>query len=103
MQREVRPATFWYALVEEFENSGFTQAEFAYQKGVNVSTFRRWLYKSRAESIEETAQFVELSTLRKPREPSVFLSFPSGLRLEFSTAPEPSYFASLLQALEESC
>lgn len=40
---------YWTRLVDQFEKSSESQADFAKRVGVNVLTFRTWLYRVRGE------------------------------------------------------
>ena len=50
--------------------AGITHEEFANKNGVNVGTFRKWLYQLRNEKLDESSpQFLELTGYSPPTHP----------------------------------
>ena len=47
MPRSVSAASRWWAIIDEFRQSGLKQAEFCRQRGLSLQTFRKYLYGSR--------------------------------------------------------
>ncbi len=57
----------WRAIIDEFRQSGLTQAEFCQQRGLSLATFRKSLYGSRP--IAKTAAVVEFLPVTSPTPP----------------------------------
>ena len=89
-------------LVEEFERAGLTQRDFAALHGVNVGTFRSWLYKLRREG-RPAAGLTEVSVVSAEveSEAACRLELPGGMVVSFSSAPSPYWLADLSSALVE--
>ena len=50
-------------LLEQFEQSGKTHAQFAAEKGLNVKTFSKWIYDwHHKDEAESEIKFVEIKT-----------------------------------------
>jgi hypothetical protein len=99
---------FWEQLILEFEQTqGVTQRAFAEMKGVNVDTFRQWIYRFRheldnpevrdgtvvrsAKNKVTNASFVEL---KLDASPLVTVRF-GAVAMEFSAVPPPAWVAEL--------
>jgi hypothetical protein len=72
-RRGRRSSAEWARLVDEFRDTGLTQAEFAQARGLNVGTFRQRLYTRRAGAGAGTGggvlgagRFVEVSVAQTP-------------------------------------
>ena len=75
-----------FALIERWERSGLTKAEFAREAGVSINTFHYWFRRYDAEHSSSSPAFVEVAA-----EPSVaianqpaarlHLEFPDGLTI----------------------
>ncbi len=99
-----RGRRFWSKLIEEFEGSqgGDTHEEFAVRRGVEKTTFQKWLYALRNEHRRRTPPAVRflpvrLDGIREERTISVELGGGLGLRVQAGT--DPSYVAVLVAAL----
>ena len=99
---------FWTQVVEEFEGShgDETHEEFASRRGVEKTTFEKWLYAIRkARSRLPAARAVHLLPVRlesKREEHSISLELGGGLGLRIQAGTDPSYVAALVAALR-SC
>ena len=84
-------------LLTEFEKSGLTQTAFAEKHGLNIGTFRGWLYK-RLRSLRSPSEqrFVEVHA--SAAHPSAILRVGS-VELEFAETPPVDYLAELLRRL----
>lgn len=92
----------WISVVDEFEQSGMTQREFARQRRIKLSTLRSWIYKlRRGEEYEEPLRFVEL-TGTAPVAHAVAVGWPGGPQAVFNELPEAAYLAALLRSLMET-
>ena len=100
----------WVEVVEEYEGSGLTQAQFVAQRGVALSTLQSWLRRRRAQGtgavrllpveVVPTAAPVK----REGGEASTALevALPSGVRLAVAPGTDVKYVAQLVEALR-SC
>ena len=99
--------TEWARVVAAFEKSGLTQAEFCAIRGLNVGTFRSWLYRLRNEQgvvrgrEESGPKLVELVALPERPEDSACVVRVGGTEVRFSVRPEVEYLGALLRAVEE--
>ncbi|WP_095982142.1 IS66 family insertion sequence element accessory protein TnpA [Melittangium boletus] len=99
----------WIEVVEEYEGSGLTQAQFVAQRGVALSTLQSWLRRRRAQRTGGVRLLpVEVvptaSPVRTDREASAPLEveLPSGVRLAVAPGTDVKYVAQLVEALR-SC
>jgi hypothetical protein len=95
---------FWSKLIEEFEGSegGETHEEFAARRGVEKTTFQRWLYALRNEHRRRTPPAVRLLPVRvegTQAEPTISVELGGGLELRVQVGTDPSYVAALVAAL----
>jgi hypothetical protein len=93
---------YWRGLVAQFESSPLGQAEFATRHGVNLATFRSWLYRLRGEAGETglglvPASFVEVVAGGSANGDEMACSIRVGAaELRFARAPSAGYLAELL-------
>ena len=91
------------AILEKFAQSGMTQQAFADSEGLNLGTFRGWIYSSRRsrpdESVDEL-RFVEVK-LPSPGSDVVSISLGSTVRIELRELPSVEYLCSLARAFEQ--
>lgn len=98
---------FWEKTVGEYESSEETQAEFARQREVAVTTLRWWIYKLRRErsgSVSFMPVRVVGSTAPTARRGSeagseIEVELKSGVRLRLSTSVDIEYVSALAQRL----
>ena len=92
------------AILDKFAQSGMTQQAFASSEGLNLGTFRGWLYRSRNQDKVEHAEdlrFVELKLPLPLSSPGrVTLLIGDALRLELNELPPVDYLFSLVEALD---
>ena len=125
MRRQYRKREEWLQLIKEFESRpGISHREFALDKGLNIRTFRKWLYLFRQEQAQgykpgdaqiAPFQFVELVSSAPPTIPTHEnstphipeaplppgrLYFKNHAVLELETLPPVSYLSEHLRALE---
>ncbi|MEZ4461421.1 MAG: hypothetical protein R3E66_17230 [bacterium] len=98
---------FWEQMMLEFEGlHGVTQRAFAESRGVNVDTFRQWIYRVRKERQSQAPaematlvrrmssqrrDFVEVQT-----HPSALVTVRLGaVAVEFAAVPPPAWVAEL--------
>jgi transposase-like protein len=96
----------WVEVVEEYERSGLTQAEFVARRGVALSTLQSWLRRWRAQ---RTGPVRLLPVEVAPTQPSAKLAtessapleviVPGGVRLAVVPGTDVGYVAQLVEAL----
>ena len=96
---------FWTKVIEEFESSqaNETHEEFAARRGVEKTTFQRWLYAFRKQHRRRTPPAVRLLPVRvegAQAEPPISLDLGGGLGLRIQVGTDPSYVAALVAALQ---
>ena len=97
---------YWVALVEEFETSRLSRAEFAKAKQIAPTTFLYWLYKIRKEKKAHppVPSFVEVNCVQQSHSDGhVRLEFPNGTTLHFQKRPPPNELNAIIRALNNPC
>jgi len=92
----------WVEVVEEYERSGLTQAEYVARRGVALSTLQAWLRKWRAQRPGPVRLLpVEVAPTPPPGKGSGGLEVvvPSGVRLYVAPGTDVGYVAQLVEAL----
>ena len=95
-------------LLDQYEESGLTQRDFAAQNGLAYSTFTSWLRKARVGASGPSApQWIEASLLhRQPgpsSEPAFVLEWPQGLKLRVPVGFDGADLGRLLDRIDLSC
>lgn len=94
----------WTSLVADFRRSSLTQAEFARLHGLNLHTFRGWIYRLPRHHEPDAPDFLPLRLVEDaPDAPPPGLcevELPTGTILRFTERPDASFLASLLLQLE---
>jgi transposase-like protein len=89
-------------LVSVFRKSGLTQAEFAQQQGLKLSTLHQWLYRSAAnKKIRKHFQEIPVSSLLSPVW-AAEVALDSGLTLRLSSSARADWIGSVVGALRQS-
>lgn len=100
---------FWEQMMVEFEglhSDGVTQRAFAESRGVNVDTFRQWIYRFRKERQSQApAEMGALVRRTSPQlgdfvevqaHPSALVTVRLGaVTVEFAAVPPPAWVAEL--------
>ncbi|MGZ3458765.1 MAG: IS66 family insertion sequence element accessory protein TnpA [Archangium sp.] len=96
----------WVEVVEEYERSGLTQAEFVARRGVALSTLQSWLRRWRAQRSGPVRLLpVEVAPTSLPAKTAVEVSaplevvVPGGVRLCVAPGTDVGYVAKLVEAL----
>jgi hypothetical protein len=107
-RRGRRSSVEWARLVDEFRDSGLTQAEFAHARGLNVGTFRQRLYTRRAGAgtgggVLGAGRFVEVSVAQTPTVVGTGCRVRVGdVEMELASLPSAGWLRSLA-GLETKC
>ena len=94
-----RGREFWAGVIAEYERGNLSQAEFCERQGLNVWTFRGWLYRLRSEAPPEMPRFVEVVGALEAPTPGCIVRIGHTV-IEFSALPEPGFLADLVAELE---
>jgi transposase-like protein len=88
-------------LLQAYHNSQLSQAEFAAQAGISLSTLQLWLRKAATSPPAHSTAFVQVPNLlaQTPTVPTYRLHLAGGIQLEVSAGFEPEELAVLLQLL----
>ena len=97
----------WSAIIATFQRSGESHRGFCAKRGLEVGTFRTWLYKLRraAENVEASAPIllpIEITPSLPAREPELVIAV-AGVELRFAASTDPSYVAGLVAELRARC
>lgn len=85
----------------KFERTGLSHDAFCEAEGLNVGTFRTWLYKLRQEGGQREPSFVEVVGGEHTSGQEACVVRFGQAEARFAHAPEPGYVATLLHALAE--
>jgi hypothetical protein len=96
-----RNREYWTGVVAEFESGSQKQQQFCEQRGLEVGTFRQWLYRLRNEAKGKGAGPSRFVTVR----PTMALSGACQLRvgavtLGFMELPPAKYVAELARLMD---
>jgi hypothetical protein len=100
-------ASQWHAIIDEFRQSGLTQAEFCRRRDLSLQTFRKYLYGSRP--VAKTTPIVEFLPVATPiptpqdprREPdSLVLILAGGRRVAVAPGFDSQTLKRLVEAIE---
>lgn len=96
-----RGRAFWETTINEYKGSGMRQQAFVESRGLKLSTFQRWLRRSRRES--NAVQFIEVQQTRDAVKPAgVHIDIPGGAVVRFDVLPPPHYLVKLVAAVGRS-
>jgi transposase-like protein len=99
-----RGRAYWQRRIAEYRASGLSQAAFARQRDLPVSTLQRWLKKLPDDSaVLEPVRFVELAPEPVVQVPAAMATVRVGaVSIELRQLPPPEYIAEL-HARTQSC
>lgn len=89
-------------LVAEYRESGLTQEAFAEERGINVGTFRQWLYRRDRTPVAKGNQaggFAEIA-LDGFSPWTAEIDLPQGARLRLSAHASPRWAGELIKTLQ---
>ncbi len=94
-------------LLKRYRRSGKTQEHFAIENGLNLGTFRGWLYRKR-KGVHGQGRFISVAlektaTDRSSLGPSITIEMPGGHRVMLPTSLPPAQLEALLLRLVGSC
>lgn len=99
-------AARWLAHVEQWRHSGMSKAAYCTAHGLNFSSFRYWLRKSRSASVDVPAlppAIVPLPFTLALKAPSIGLLVDNRYALDIPAGFDETTLAKLLTVLESRC
>ncbi|GAB6110373.1 IS66 family insertion sequence element accessory protein TnpA [Desulfomicrobium salsuginis] len=99
-------AARWLAHVEHWRHSGMSKAAYCTAHGLNFSSFRYWLRKSRSASVDVSAlppAIVPLPFTLAPKAPSIGLMVGTRYALDIPADFDEVTLTRLLSVLEPRC
>jgi hypothetical protein len=96
----------WSTIIKAFERSGESHEEFCSARGLNVGSFRGWLYKlraARATSSDITLLPVEVATPVAPLAPSTIVVGVADIEVRVAIGADVGYVAALVAELRSRC
>jgi len=101
MQIARRGRPYWLPIIADFESADYSHEEFCDEYGLNLGTFRAWLYRLRAEGVTAAPSFVEvIAADPRPRGRDACVLRLGQAELGFSELPEAQYLAALVGAVD---
>jgi hypothetical protein len=93
----------WTRIIERFEKTELTHAEFCEARSLNLGSFRTWLYRLRNEQGrgEARGKLVELVAVPQRTDDGSCIVRVGATEVRFPTRPEVEYLSALLRAVEE--
>lgn len=76
-----------------------SHAEFAARKGLNLGTFRRWLYRLRNEASAEALTFVEIEATSLAQSSPIEIAIGEAMRVKLSSSTPASRVAEIVAEL----
>ncbi len=102
----------WLKIVQQYQSSGKKQIQFAEERGLNIWTFRGWLYRFREEGAvkgeskrrgKRRPKFVQVRVTGNSSTGNgscpVCIRAPGGVSVDFHHAPSAEYLATVLAHL----
>ena len=83
---------YMFQLVDQWQKSGLSQAEFAKTKGINVVMFRYWIQKNQTNALS-ASPFIQLSGYMAE---SVNLRYPNGVEITLPSQTPVQVIKSLI-------
>jgi transposase-like protein len=106
MRKSQRPREKWEEVVEQYEKSGLTQAQYAQSRGVALSTLQSWLRRKRAQAAGAEVRLLPVQVVTPPPEQlsravaaGLEVVVPGGVRLSVAPGTDVQYVARLVEAL----
>ena len=101
----------WLKIVKQYQSSDKNQIQFAEERGLNIWTFRNWIYRFRKDgslnvkgrASKKRRRFVEVRVSEKSVRPDrtcpVVVRTAGGVSVEFNHSPAAEYLVALLSNL----
>jgi len=92
---------YWSRVIGEYEALGGAHAEFCEARGLNLATFRTWLYRLRGEGHGAAPGFLEVVGAEGRVGGDACVLRVGEVEVGFRTLPGAEYLASLVLALDD--
>ena len=96
-------AAFWPKQIEDWKNSGLSQAKFCRERGLKEGGLSYWKRKFdpgyKAKKSKKIKNFIDLSAAGGAPRPGVFKMAINGTVVEFGSLPDPAWIADLIKNL----
>lgn len=92
---------YWSRVVAEYEALGGAHAGFCEARGLNLATFRTWLYRLRREGLGAEPGFLEVVGAEARVGGEVCVVRLGEVEVGFRTLPEAEYLAALVLGLDD--
>ena len=91
--------------VSRYRSSGLTQAQFAQQHGLKLTTLRWWIYGPRRKQQQSATGFreVAVSPLWPAGAWAAELTWPSGMTVRLGARAEVAWIEALLKVVRQEC
>lgn len=93
----------WFALVNEYENSNFTQAEFCKKRNLTLHKFVYYRQQLRSQNVKSTTEHsftpVVVNQAHKASSSEIKIELPNGFSCYVSSTISPDYLKKLLGAI----
>jgi transposase-like protein len=93
-------------ILDEFERSGTSAAQFARRAGLKYSTFAAWVHRygqRKRPASKSPVRLLEAVVASAPLTSALEVQLPGGARLEVREASQIPLVAALVRALEKPC
>jgi transposase-like protein len=91
--------------VSRYRSSGLTQAQFAQQHGLKLTTLQWWIYGGRQKQQHSATEFreIEVSPLLSNAVWAAEVNWPGGVTVRLGTRAEAAWIEALLKAVRQRC
>lgn len=97
----------WSSIIAAFEKSGASHAAFCAQRGLNIGTFRQWLYRIRATSSAPSTEIallpVEVTPPAQPSAGGEIIIAVADIEVRVAVGLDIAYVAHLVAELRARC
>ena len=100
MRRKHRSAAQWKRIIENWQNSGLSVAQFCRENKIPTSAFYRWKQRLCNQKVHDQAEFIQIACPATV-DSMLELSFPGGHVLRFTETTNNKTLVSVVAALRE--
>ena len=90
------------ALLEDYRQSGLSQTTFARERGLNVGTFRGWLYKSRKHPIDGLREVALLPESVRTDKAAALIRLANGSEVELPLSAGLAWVERMIRELSQA-
>jgi hypothetical protein len=100
MRRKHRSAVQWKQIIENWQSSGLSVAQFCRENTIPTSAFYRWKQRLSKQEVHDQASFIQIAW-PATKDARLELAFPAGHVLRFAETTSNKTLVSVLAALKE--